>query len=239
MDFRNTAFAFLVDKSGSMATFEKANYDGLDHFLKNAPTGFYFCYTKHKIVSHVQTDILGKISFVQNTGDMEASYFEDGNDVQNNCTRLGDAIVLWLNSAIGPYLETFPRETTISLFFIIVSDGLQDSSIRNSISQTRDVLEEFRTNLSIEGRTVIPYIFYFGLNDFTTNVIDAIRPDAWCLVRKENASECYVALDRAMNDALEGGDVGDLIEYAKEYFNTTIQTDCEKIGISFNGLLNS
>lgn len=211
---------------------------GLEYFINNAPIGFYFCYTEHKIVSHIQDNILGKISFLQNRGDFKVSDFDNNNSVQNNCTRLGDAIFRWFYLAKSPYVETFPKGTTISLFFIIISDGLQDSSIRNSISQTRYALGEFRNSLSEGKRTVIPYIFYFGLNDFTRNVIDEIQPDVWCLARKEFASKCYWGLADAMNSA-QGGTDSDLIAYAKEYFNTTIRSECEAIGISFNGLLNS
>ena len=237
MDFKKTAFAFLVDKSGSMATFEKSNYNGLEYFINNAPTGFCFSYTKHRIINHAEDDVLSNISFVPNKGDIKVSDFEDGIDVQNNCTRLGDAIVQWFNSAIGPYVKAFPKVTT-SLFFIIVSDGLQDSSIEYSISQTRHALEVFINEMSEAGRRVIPYIFYFGLNDFTRNVIDVIHPDAWCLTRKESTEKCYRALVDGMNSA-EVVTVDDFIGHARVCFNNVIKNECEDIGISFNGLLNS
>lgn len=236
MKFEETAFVFLVDKSGSMATFEKSNYEGLGTFLLNAPQGFAFAYTKHRVTND---DILDTVSFVPNRGNLKASNFEEESEVQNNCTRLGDAINEWSINAISPYRSFFNANTSITLFFIIVSDGLQDSSFEYSISRTRHALEFFRIELARHSRTVNPYIFYFGLNDFTRNEIDAINPDAWCLARKEYASECYLALANAMNNVLERGDVNDFISAVKNYFDNTITRECGAVGISIDGLLNS
>lgn len=220
-----------------MATFEESNLIGLEDFIKTAPDGFAFSYTKHRIENHVQDDVLSSISFVLKNGEIKVLDFEDSKVVQNNCTRLGDAIAKWAEFAQIPYCDYFRNGTTTSLFFIIVSDGLQDSSIEHEITNTRLALEKFRIGLSKNGRTVIPYIFYFGLNDFNRNVIDAIEPDAWCLAKKEHTRICYLALVRAMEDA-SSGSVEDFISYVKGHFNSLIKEQCGVVGISYDGLLN-
>ena len=131
-----TELVFILDKSGSMSGLEKDTIGGYNSFLKKQQ--------KSKGECRITTVLFGNnYELLHDRIDLEAVKPLTEKDYQvGGSTALMDAIGMTINKLVAVEKKTEKAFQAKNVLFVIITDGLENSSKEYSIKKVKDLIEQ-------------------------------------------------------------------------------------------------
>ena len=131
-----TELVFILDRSGSMAVLESDTIGGYNAFIEKQKSE-----SGEAILSTVLFD--NKIELLHERVDIKnVATLTEKEYVVRGSTALLDAIGISINSIIGAHNKLTGDERPEKVLFVIITDGMENSSNEHSINKIRSMKKE-------------------------------------------------------------------------------------------------